>query len=88
MQSTTQSIDLRVSEVLNQDREADMFLAYTVSEQHKTRMASLPAHIKSFDRPKWKTHPNYHTRRQMPDYHVNFRLEMQALLQSVWQALK
>lgn len=79
----------RVLEVLAQDRERPSrieFTGYQVSKEHAQRLASLPVHLR-IPRSQWRAHPNYKGRFQMPNFHHDFRQEMQAIIVALWDAV-
>ena len=80
----------RVKHVLTEDRERPgriKFSGYKVSREHRQRMSSLPQHLQ-IPRSQWATHPNYVGRFQMPNFHHEFRQELQRTIKSLWAAVQ
>ena len=80
--ATNEKLFGRVRQVLSEDRERPsriMFQGYQPSEEHKLRMAGLPARLR-IPRSSWASHPNYKGRLQMPNFHHDFRQYMQAII--------
>ena len=83
----------RIQAILAQNRQAENFVHYQSSEQHKLRLQRLVELAPElYDNPdvtprqKWFSHARYYDNSQMPPFHIHFRYELQAVVKSLWQA--
>lgn len=80
------AVAARVLHVLSEDRERPArieFSGYRSSAEHKQRLAMMPAHLR-IPRSEWARHPKYAGRFQMPNFHHEFRQELQAVIALLW----
>jgi hypothetical protein len=80
----------QIEVLLAEDRTVLSYTNYTPSASHLQRMHCLGAtHAYIFQNPQvtprfmWFSHPHWHLKEQMPQYHVHFRLELQEALRSL-----
>lgn len=85
--TVSEEVASRVLQVLAENRERPArieFVGYTKSAEHAARLEALPAHLR-IPPSEWRAHPNYKGRFQMPNFHHDFRQELQAIIATLWE---